>query len=96
LHTDFKDVVLVGIGASFSGMATALSNKLKVPVSVLTERLMEINCSDIEYENYYHSATHDVLAASANPDANLLWIDNYKVGKQNSLLDIIYRFLFGE
>ena len=96
LHTDFKDVVLVGIGASFSGMATALSNKLKVPVSVLTERLMEINCSDIEYENFYHSATHDVLASSANPDANLLWIDNYKVGKQNSLLDIIYRFLFGE
>lgn len=96
LHTDFNDISLVGIGASFAGIEMIMSSKFGVPVTALANKINDVDCDNMESDTYYDVSIHDILAASALPEANLLWIDNYRIGDGNSLLDIIYRFLFGD
>lgn len=96
LHATYSKVYLTGVGASFIGMDTILSKKLNVPVEVISKCESTVNCYDMHYEKLYASAVHDAIATAAAPAANLLWIDNHRLGSGNTLLDIIYRFLFGE
>ena len=96
LHSDFQAVELTGLGASFSGINKALEQKLGVPVTTISKNKLSVDCSEIKGEKYYISQIHDVIAASALPAANLLWIDGHTIGTGNSLLDKIYRFFFGE
>ena len=96
LHSDFTGISLVGIGASFAGIDMVMSSKFSMPVTILATAINDVDCDNMDTDLYYNVSIHDVIASSALPEVNLLWIDNYRIGEGNSLLDMIYRFLFGD